>query len=79
MTPSIKGGWLPESFEEFEQLRSRGRAKEARCFMCGEDFGPGNTRSSWGWRETQISGTCERCFDELMAAGDAQDSGVDQL
>lgn len=79
MIPSIKGGWLPESWTEFEQLRIARQARETRCFMCGEAFGPANTRTEAGWRETQISGTCERCFDQLMAEGEAQDSGVDQL
>jgi hypothetical protein len=77
MIPSIKGGLLPESAEDFEQLQIARKARWVRCFSCEAPFGPANTRSAAGWRETQISQFCEDCYDELFK--DAEDSGVDEL
>jgi hypothetical protein len=79
MIPSIKGGWLPESAEDFAVLQIGRAVRFARCFDCKEPIGPANTRSAAGWRETQISGRCEDCFEELFKEDEAQESGVDQL
>ena len=79
MIPSIKGGWLPESAEDFEVLVLGRGAPHLRCFICEQPIGPANVRTEAGWRETQISGTCEDCFDKLMHDGEAQDSGIDTL
>ena len=79
MIPSIKGGWLPESAEDFEVLVLGKGAPHLRCFICEQPIGPANVRTEAGWRETQISGTCEDCFDKLMHDGEAQDSGIDTL
>lgn len=36
------------------------------CENCGDLFEPGvNVHSDAGWKETQISGFCENCFDEI--------------
>jgi len=77
MIPSIKGGLLPESEEDFKQLQGARGARWTTCFSCEAPFGPGNTRSAAGWRETQISQFCEDCFNALFK--DAEDSGVDEL
>lgn len=37
------------------------------CFACGEDFSEENVLTEAGARETQISGMCEVCFDEMCA------------
>lgn len=36
------------------------------CVNCNEPFCDRNTHTIAGWRETQISGFCEDCFDEIM-------------
>ena len=79
MTPSIKGGWLPDSCEDFAVLQLAKAAPHLSCFMCREHFSPDNVQTPEGWRETQISGVCEVCFDRLMEEGEAGDSGVDTL
>jgi len=35
------------------------------CIKCREGFSPSNVYTDAGWRETKISGLCERCFDEI--------------
>lgn len=35
------------------------------CIQCREGFSPSNVYSEAGWKETKISGLCERCFDEI--------------
>ena len=77
MIPSIRGGLLPESEADFQQLKAQSRAQWHKCSDCQQPFTAENVRTSPGWRETQISGMCEVCYDELFK--DAQDSGVDTL
>lgn len=76
MTPSIRGGQLPENAGDFQQLRTE-QLRYKACYLCEGPFSSLNVRSAAGWRETQISGTCENCYDELFK--DAKDSGVDEL
>lgn len=35
------------------------------CVECKERFSDANCRTQAGWQETQISGLCERCFDNI--------------
>jgi RNase P subunit RPR2 len=77
MIPSIKGGWLPESWEDFEQLQIARKARWTHCRDCKALFGPENTQTEEGWRETQISQFCENCFNARFA--ESKDSGVDKL
>lgn len=60
----ITGGPLPETFEEFQRARDKMRYTE--CSACGEEFSDKNVFTPAGWRETQITGWCEVCFDELF-------------
>jgi len=39
---------------------------DGKCFICGEKFSPENVFTEAGWREISISGSCERCFDNLF-------------
>jgi hypothetical protein len=65
---------LPESEAEFKALQAAGKLKFTACLSCNHDFktGDGKTKdygdvySPAGWRETQISGECETCFDALF-------------
>lgn len=77
MIPSIRGHQLPDSEADFRQLADLGKALNLKCNDCDRPFTGEIVRSSAGWRETQISGMCEVCYDELFQ--DAQDSGVDML
>jgi hypothetical protein len=36
------------------------------CLECKQPFSDRNTHSEAGWKETQISGLCEDCFDALF-------------
>lgn len=47
-----------------------------RCLDCKAEFTDANVLTPSGWRETQISGTCETCFDEMFA--DDGDEGFDE-
>lgn len=70
MRPSLHGGgkMLPESWADFQELLAAGGTglEHIRCMRCREGFSEGNVRTPAGWRETQISGMCENCFDELF-------------
>ena len=66
MRESLKGGFLPESEEDFMHLRLAGRLRKTCCMDCKLDFSSSNTHTSAGWAETQISGMCEDCFDALF-------------
>ena len=35
-----------------------------KCVCCNLPFTSQNVYSRAGWKETQISGMCEKCFDE---------------
>lgn len=37
--------------------------KIKHCIICDESFTEKNCFTDAGWRETQISGLCESCFD----------------
>ena len=77
MIPSIRGGFLPESEADFRQLEATRKASHLACISCKLPFTAERVKTSAGWKETQISGMCEVCYDELFQ--DAQDSGVDTL
>lgn len=66
MIPSLKGGWLPSSLADFILLRNEQSLRFERCYSCSEEFTEKNVFTSLGWRETQISGTCEECFNEMF-------------
>lgn len=68
MKPSSiwSGRTLPESAEEYEELRLSHRAHFTACMQCKNHFSAANTTTPAGWRETQISGVCEACFDNLF-------------
>lgn len=39
---------------------------EDHCVQCGEAFSNDNVFSQAGWKETKLSGLCERCFDDAF-------------
>jgi hypothetical protein len=61
------GKLLPESEDEFLALRERHHpALLVVCKECGDPFSSANTHSPEGWRDTQIIGWCEACYDRLL-------------
>lgn len=40
--------------------------KEDTCIVCHQPFTDKNVHSVAGWKEAQISGFCEDCFDDIM-------------
>jgi len=39
----------------------------ATCWKCHKPFTSANVFTEAGWREAQISNTCEACFDAIFA------------
>lgn len=56
----------PNSFEEFLALTKGASQLKLVCDNCGPPFTNANVFSAEGWAETQISGYCEDCFDDLF-------------
>jgi hypothetical protein len=72
MRESLKGHMLPESYEDALALRQM--LLYPTCFKCKRSLSePGAARTAAGWKETQISGMCEPCFDAVFA--DPPDEG----
>lgn len=57
----------PNSEEEFMDAKRSGVVGlRVQCFVCHEHFSGDNVFSREGWRETQISTMCEKCFDTIL-------------
>ncbi|MGA7811184.1 hypothetical protein [Bradyrhizobium sp.] len=63
-----------EGWACFEHNRDRYESQKAfaaahvshtSCVRCEKRFGDDNCFTQKGWQETQISGLCEKCFDEM--------------
>ena len=39
---------------------------KTHCIDCGQPFTSENVHTVDGWKETQISGNCEDCFEKLF-------------
>ena len=53
----------------FHKIRAESAAAAAAgiCVECKAPFSDKNTHTTAGWKETQISGMCEDCFDRVTA------------
>jgi hypothetical protein len=78
MKPSILGKvkMLPESLQEYQIMDEGQRLAFRACIQCREPFSVDNVKTPAGWRETQITGYCEDCFDKLFAEDDNGEDGV---
>jgi hypothetical protein len=56
----------PTSEGQFRQALSDGIQLWTECVSCGSAFQSSNVYTPEGWKETQISGYCECCFDKLF-------------
>lgn len=50
-----------------EQYRNRVLRHPNGCTSCKQPFTSANVRGDMAWRETQISGLCENCWDKVFA------------
>jgi hypothetical protein len=59
---------FPQTFLDFQKMKEKqnGSLTHEYCIACGEDFSNENTFTAEGWCETQISGMCENCFENLF-------------
>lgn len=57
---------LPNNEMQFQALKAKGLALYCTCITCNHIFTGSNVKTTRGWRETQISGMCETCFDDLF-------------
>ena len=74
MKTGFKDQLLPESAEDAAELARRQRQRFQHCMNCDVRLAdPAAASSPAGWRETQISGTCETCFDAMFAEDDEDD------
>lgn len=48
------------------------------CIKCNEPFTDKNVFTPAGWKEIQISGYCEKCYDEIFPDHDDIDFNTDQ-
>ena len=58
----------PTSYREYLYLLAEHPSylSYTHCISCTEPFTLDNIKTSAGWKETQISGMCESCFDSLF-------------
>ena len=64
MEVGLKGNLLPDN--EIEFATNFMDMKFVSCLHFGEQFSPANVHTRMGWRESQISGWCENCFDDVF-------------
>ena len=60
-----RGNYLPESEEDYATLLTAGEVLHTKCIYCAGAFSSANVFTHSGWRETQITGFCEECFNEM--------------
>ncbi len=66
MKLSVFNHLLPESFADAQQLRATKQMRFSICRECKTSLSSTHAAySTAGWRETQVSGICEPCFDSL--------------
>lgn len=58
--------YLPTSEEHYKQLKEAKAVAYINCVFCKKPFSGDNVKTLLGWRETQITGSCETCFDNLF-------------
>ena len=68
--------WRPQSEVEYRTLIDRGLQVHKNCVCCNTPFSGKNVFTPSGWRETQISGMCEKCFDDLFKEDEPGDESI---
>lgn len=63
---TFRRGLETDAAEYRRQKEWTGRfVKHRACEHCKEPFSDANVMTPDGWKETQISGICEKCFDSI--------------
>ena len=57
---------IPSNVDEFNELAATQGNFQLVCLECDKPFSLSNVHTSEGWKETQLSGLCEDCFDGLF-------------
>lgn len=57
---------LPTNQQEPLKMIQTGEARYKECIECHHQFTSRNVWTEKGWQETQNSGLCEDCFQELV-------------
>lgn len=68
-TSIIDGRPLPENRGEYEEVVEKSLAMFLKCVKCHFPFTETRVHTPAGWRETQITGMCEDCFDAAVGEG----------
>lgn len=73
MNVGKSGQAMPESQQDYDVLAAEEptRLRYRGCLVCGKGFSGANVRTRLGWRETQLTGFCETCFDRIVKGGEA--------
>lgn len=67
----------PENMDEFRELAATSGQTFTKCVTCERPFTNDNVKTAAGWRETQITGICEECFDSLFEDDEDIDEEAD--
>ena len=66
--------YRPRSYAQFQEFvaaaKEYGNKIQTHCINCQMAFSQENVMTSLGWVETQISGMCEKCFDDITSGMD---------
>lgn len=62
----------PHNWEEYHHIlvNEPSSLNYTQCICCMDSFNKDNVHTVDGWRETQISGMCEDCFDDTCTEDD---------
>lgn len=68
-------GLLPPDRGLYEDQKALAAAhvRHVTCVICKERFSDANCFTQEGWQETQLSGLCERCFDQICLDAAAEE------
>lgn len=73
MQQSLRGHALPENEQDARALRAQHALLFSSCLLCSRDLtAPDAASTPAGWRETQISGFCEPCFEAMMSESEGE-------
>lgn len=67
----------PSNYNEYLLAEFAQELNYTECLECSSSFSPDNTSSEQGWKETQISGLCENCFDDIFCEEMEEEASID--
>lgn len=69
----------PETEEEFNKMLADGVPLQKHCIYCKLNFSTKNVQTRLGWRETQISGFCETCWNDIFSEPSKIDASSEHI